>query len=135
MLGGVHRLDVGHERVGVHLGTVHPRGFDLHLLGELAHVGCVGISRQLHKVRQFAHCQRTEVVIAAKDADRPKIVAEMADLWFHCLVALQAYELHPQDVLAELARREGLSGLEEFALRKARLREAESTPAKEGPAA
>jgi phosphoribosyl-ATP pyrophosphohydrolase len=78
--------------------------------------------------------EATEVVIAAKDADRPKIVAEMADLWFHCLVALQAYDLHPQDVLAELARREGLSGLEEFALRKARLREAESMPAQEGPA-
>jgi phosphoribosyl-ATP pyrophosphohydrolase len=69
--------------------------------------------------------EATEVVIAAKDADRPKIVAEMADLWFHCLVALEAYDLHPQDVLAELARREGLSGLEEFALRKAQAREDE----------
>ncbi len=79
--------------------------------------------------------EATEVVIAAKDADRPKIVAEMADLWFHCLVALQAYDLHPQDVLAELARREGLSGLEEFALRKARLREAEPTSPTGGTAA
>ncbi len=67
--------------------------------------------------------EATEVVMAAKDADRPKIVAEMADLWFHCLVALDAYGLHPQDVLAELARREGLSGLEEFALRKAQARD------------
>ncbi len=67
--------------------------------------------------------EATEVVMAAKDADRPKIVAEMADLWFHCLVALEAYGLQPQDVLAELARREGLSGLEEFALRKAQARE------------
>ena len=77
--------------------------------------------------------EATEVVIAAKDADRPKIVAEMADLWFHCLVALQAYDLHPQDVLAELARREGLSGLDEFALRKARSREAETPPVAGGP--
>ncbi len=77
--------------------------------------------------------EATEVVMAAKDADRPKIVAEMADLWFHCLVALQAYDLHPQDVLAELARREGLSGLEEFALRKAHTREAEAMNIKQGP--
>lgn len=67
--------------------------------------------------------EATEVVMACKDADRGKIVAEMADLWFHCMVALQAYGLQPQDVLAELARREGLSGLDEFALRKARQRE------------
>ncbi len=78
--------------------------------------------------------EATEVVIAAKDADRPKIVAEMADLWFHCLVALQAYDLHPQDVLAELARREGLSGLEEFALRKARSRETDAAPTLGEPA-
>lgn len=77
--------------------------------------------------------EATEVVLAAKDADRPKIVAEMADLWFHCLVALQAYDLHPQDVLAELARREGLSGLDEFALRKARSREADAPAASGGP--
>jgi len=70
--------------------------------------------------------EATEVVMAAKDADPHRIVAEMADLWFHCLVALEAYGLHPQDVLAELARREGLSGLEEFALRKAVGREAQS---------
>jgi phosphoribosyl-ATP pyrophosphohydrolase len=81
--------------------------------------------------------EATEVVMAAKDADRAKIVAEMADLWFHCLVALDAYGLHPDDVRAELARREGLSGLEEFALRKARQREAEgqAQPAPPDPAA
>lgn len=73
--------------------------------------------------------EATEVVMAGKDADRPKIVAEMADLWFHCLVALQAYGLHPRDVLAELVRREGLSGLEEFALRKAEMRDAETAEA------
>jgi len=72
--------------------------------------------------------EATEVVMAAKDADhgadKAKIVNEMADLWFHCLVALGHYELSPADVLAELSRREGLSGLEEKALRKAVAREA-----------
>ncbi len=67
--------------------------------------------------------EATEVVMAAKDADRPKLVGEVADLWFHTLVALAAFELKPADVLAELERREGLSGLEEFALRKVRERE------------
>jgi phosphoribosyl-ATP pyrophosphohydrolase len=67
--------------------------------------------------------EATEVVMACKDGERPKIVGEVADLWFHCLVALDAYGLHPDDVLAELARREGLSGLEEFALRKALARD------------
>ena len=72
--------------------------------------------------------EATEVVMACKDADRDKIVAEMADLWFHCMVALQAYGLQPQDVLAELSRREALSGLDEFALRKARHREEGTAP-------
>ena len=69
--------------------------------------------------------EATETVMAAKDGDPARIVAEMADLWFHCLVALAAHGLQPGDVLRELARREGLSGLEEFALRKRVLREQE----------
>ncbi|HMS04699.1 MAG TPA: phosphoribosyl-ATP diphosphatase [Burkholderiaceae bacterium] len=67
--------------------------------------------------------EATEVVMAAKDADHggdpKKIVNEMADLWFHGMVALAHYGLSPADVVAELARREGLSGIEEKALRKA----------------
>ena len=63
--------------------------------------------------------EATETVMAAKDGDRSRIVAETADLWFHCLVMLAQYDLSPADVLAELARREGLSGLDEFAARKA----------------
>ena len=63
--------------------------------------------------------EATETVMAAKDGDPLRIVAEMADLWFHTMIALAAHGLAPADVLAELARREGLSGLEEFALRKA----------------
>ena len=46
-----------------------------------------------------------------------RIISETADLWFHCLVALEHFQLRPEDVLAELARREGLSGLEEKARR------------------
>jgi phosphoribosyl-ATP pyrophosphohydrolase len=69
--------------------------------------------------------EATETVMAAKDGDRQRIVAEMADLWFHAMIALVAFGLKPQDVLDELARREGLSGLEEKALRKQLSREGE----------
>jgi phosphoribosyl-ATP pyrophosphohydrolase len=71
--------------------------------------------------------EATEVVMAAKDidhgGDRAKLVGEVADLWFHCMIALAHYGLKPADVVAELQRREGLGGLEEKALRKARERE------------
>ena len=70
--------------------------------------------------------EATETVMAAKDGDPARIVSETADLWFHCLVMLSHYGLRPEQVLAELARRAGTSGLEEKALRKAREREAES---------
>ena len=63
--------------------------------------------------------EATEVVMACKDGVPEKIVGEVADLWFHTMLALDAYGLKPSDVLAELERREGQSGLEEFALRKA----------------
>jgi phosphoribosyl-ATP pyrophosphohydrolase len=69
--------------------------------------------------------EATEVVMAAKDQDRARIVAETADLWFHSMVALAAFQIRPAEVLAELERREGLSGLEEFALRKAQQHEGE----------
>ena len=67
--------------------------------------------------------EATEVVMACKDGVPEKIVGEVADLWFHTLLALSAHGLSPADVLAELERREGLSGLEEFAARKAADRE------------
>ena len=71
--------------------------------------------------------EATEVVMAAKDAghggDRARLVGEVADLWFHCMIALAHYGLKPADVIAELQRRAGLGGLEEKALRKARDRE------------
>ena len=72
--------------------------------------------------------EATEVVMACKDGERSKIVGEVADLWFHCRLALSAHGLTPADVIAELERREGLSGLEEFASRKAQLREQEDKP-------
>lgn len=72
--------------------------------------------------------EATEVVMAAKDADhggdRTKIVNEVADLWFHSMVALAHYGFSPRDVVAELERRAGTSGIEEKALRKAQDREA-----------
>ena len=72
--------------------------------------------------------EATEVVMAAKDGDRERLVAEVADLWFHSMIALAHLGAQPADVLAELARREGLSGLDEIALRKAREREGEVRP-------
>jgi phosphoribosyl-ATP pyrophosphohydrolase len=71
--------------------------------------------------------EATEVVMAAKDAehggDPRKIVAEVADLWFHSMIALAHWGLAPADVIAELERRAGTSGIEEKALRKARLKD------------
>ncbi|HEY9572245.1 MAG TPA: phosphoribosyl-ATP diphosphatase [Pusillimonas sp.] len=61
--------------------------------------------------------EATELVMAAKDNTPDRIVAETADLWFHCMVALAHYGLRPEQVLAELARREGVSGLTEKASR------------------
>lgn len=61
--------------------------------------------------------EATELVMASKDGVPERIVAETADLWYHCLVALTYHGLRPEAVLDELARREGLSGLEEKAAR------------------
>lgn len=61
--------------------------------------------------------EATETVMAAKDGDKMKVCSEVADLWFHCLVLLARHGLSPDDVLAELARREGVSGHAEKAAR------------------
>ena len=96
------------------------------------------VARLLHKgpdafLKKIGE-EATEVVMAAKDADhgapREKIVAEMADLWFHGMVALAHYGLSAADVMAELARREGLGGIEEKALRRVRERETDESQAK-----
>ena len=64
--------------------------------------------------------EATETVMAAKDGDRLRIVGETADLWFHCLIMLAHYGLKPSDVLLELRRREGISGIDEKAARQPR---------------
>jgi phosphoribosyl-ATP pyrophosphohydrolase len=64
--------------------------------------------------------EATETVMAGMSGDPRKIVAETADLWFHTLVLLARHDLRPADVLAELERREGLSGIDEKASRPAR---------------
>jgi len=80
-----------------------------------------GTDAVLKKVGEEA----TETVMAAKDlavdpseANRKALVGELADLWFHSMVAMAHLGLTPGEVISELARREGLSGLEEFAMRK-----------------
>jgi phosphoribosyl-ATP pyrophosphohydrolase len=62
--------------------------------------------------------EATETVLAAKGGDRLHLVRETADLWFHCMIVLARHGLGPGDVLAELHRREGISGLDEKAARK-----------------
>jgi phosphoribosyl-ATP pyrophosphohydrolase len=71
--------------------------------------------------------EATETVMAGKEGDRQKVVYEVADLWFHSMLLLAQLGLKPADVLAELERREGISGLEEFAARKLQKREGEDT--------
>ena len=62
--------------------------------------------------------EATETVLAAKSGDKTHLVYETADLWFHCMVLLAQHGLSAQDVLQELARREGVSGIAEKAARK-----------------
>ena len=91
------------------------------------------VARMLHKgpdafLKKIGE-EATEVVMAAKDvdhgADKSKLLYEVADLWFHSMVALAHSGLTPADVIAELERREGTSGIEEKALRKALARATE----------
>ena len=72
-----------------------------------------GIDRILKKVGEEA----TETVIAAKDGDRAQVVYETADLWFHSAVMLKFLDIEPAEVLTELERRFGRSGLDEKASR------------------
>lgn len=72
-----------------------------------------GLDAILKKIGEEA----TETVMAAKDGEAQRIVYEVADLWFHTLVLLAHQGLQPADVLAELDRRFGLSGIQEKAAR------------------
>ncbi len=93
------------------------------------------VARLLHKgpdafLKKIGE-EATEVVMAAKDVGcnplnpefKTSLIGEVADLWFHSMIALAYYGLSPSDVISELERREGTSGIEEKALRKAVLRE------------
>lgn len=62
--------------------------------------------------------EAAETLLASKDGDKLHLVREMADLWFHSLILLAWHGLGPDDVLAELRRREGISGIDEKAGRK-----------------
>jgi len=88
------------------------------------------VARLLHKgpdafLKKIGE-EATETVMAAKDSRfagltpemQAKLVGEIADLWFHCFVALSQFNLRPEDVIAELERREGVSGIAEKAARK-----------------
>ena len=94
------------------------------------------VARLLHKgpdafLKKIGE-EATETVMAAKDLDyqiatpelKARLIGEVADLWFHSMIALSHYDASPADVVAELERREGTSGMEEKALRKAVQREA-----------
>lgn len=80
----------------------------------VAKLNAKGIDAILKKIGEEA----TETVIAAKSGDRAALVHETADLWFHCLVLLGREGIAASEVLAELERREGRSGIEEKASRK-----------------
>ena len=98
------------------------------------------VARLLHKgpdafLKKIGE-EATEAVMAAKDIDhlgdtpalKAKLVGEVADLWFHSMIALSHYGLSPLDVITELERREGTSGIEEKALRKAKDRDEAEAP-------
>ena len=72
-----------------------------------------GLDAILKKVAEEA----AETIMAAKDGVREKVIYETADLWFHSLVLLAQQGIHPDEILNELARREGLSGIVEKASR------------------
>ena len=99
------------------------------------------VARLLHKgpdafLKKIGE-EATEAVMAAKDLDyggltldlKSSFVGEVADLWFHSMIALAHYGLSPADVIKELERREGTSGIEEKALRKAENRDVEEREA------
>lgn len=85
----------------------------------VAQLNAKGLNKILEKIGEEA----TEVILAAKDAQQTpannqEVIAEMADLWFHCLVMLNNLNISQAEVMQELARRMGISGLEEKASRK-----------------
>jgi phosphoribosyl-ATP pyrophosphohydrolase len=80
----------------------------------VASLAAKGQDAMLKKVAE----ESAEVLLASKDGDKLHLIRETADLWFHCVVLLAWHGVRPAEVLAELARREGVSGLEEQRARK-----------------
>ena len=117
--------------------AVHGGDPDKSYVARLLHLGPNAFLKKIGE-------EATEVVMASKDLDhlshagldrtdaKNKLVGEVADLWFHCLIALAYYELQPGDVLDELGRREGTSGIEEQALRKVQARELSAYTVRQG---
>jgi phosphoribosyl-ATP pyrophosphohydrolase len=82
------------------------------------------VAKLLHdgedKILKKVSEETAEVLMASKDGDKANVVREVADLWFHCLVLLAHHGIRPEAVLDELQRREGISGIQEKASRKAK---------------
>jgi phosphoribosyl-ATP pyrophosphohydrolase len=76
-----------------------------------------GQDKVLKKIAEEA----AETIMASKDNDKRQIIYETADLWFHCLIMLAHHDLSPNDILLELERREGVSGIEEKQSRSQRI--------------
>jgi phosphoribosyl-ATP pyrophosphohydrolase len=94
--------------------TIHERKDADPAKSYVAQLFAKGDDAMLKKIGEEA----TETVLAAKSGDRLHLVRETADLWFHCLIVLARHGVGPADVLAELHRREGISGIDEKAGRK-----------------
>jgi phosphoribosyl-ATP pyrophosphohydrolase len=134
---GDHRAGLEKSCAHLHIGTVSQDIDTLERLARVIEARRRGDPATSYVARLFAKGtdavlkkvgeEATEVVMACKDGDAQKIVHEVADLWFHTLLALAAFDRSGKDVLKELERREGLSGLEEFAARKLQKREGDGT--------
>ena len=96
------------------IATIEARKTDDPSTYYVAALNAKGLDAILKKIGEEA----TETVLASKGGDKLQVVKETADLWFHCLVMLAWHGLTPDDVLAELARREGTSGIAEKAARR-----------------
>ncbi len=117
------RLDSKHDTLARLAAVIASRRAGDPATSYVARLVAKGPDAVLKKIGEEA----TEVVMACKDGATERIVAEVADLWFHTMIALGEHGLAPADVIAELERREGQSGLEAFAARKMTSREDEGT--------
>jgi phosphoribosyl-ATP pyrophosphohydrolase len=115
LIDGVAQMSEGHDILRQLVTTIEQRRAASAANSYVAKLNSKGLDAILKKIGEEA----TEVVIATKDGDHRQIVYETADLWFHCLVMLNASGVELDEVLEELQRRAGRSGLEEKAARGA----------------